>query len=94
MKTIATVYQRPLFTRGGAWLRDTPVEVTAEVEQFGDLLLVLWTPETMAALAELRFDGEELVGAQEAIEEAHHQAEREACRVASVKQRMGATEAA
>jgi hypothetical protein len=87
---VTAQYARPTYCRfSGCWLADKPVTVSADVEQFGDELLVIWTDETLAKLAELGFSVDELVGAQEAIEAAFGEHEREQCRLASVKQRAG-----
>lgn len=90
MKTIAATYLRPVYDDySSAWLNDVPVTVTAEVEQFGDDLLVIWTSACLTELGRREFTGEELVGAQEAIEEAWWASEREACRAQYVRQRLG-----
>lgn len=89
MRTVNTTYALPVHTPGGGWLRDELVEITAECEQFGDDVLVIWTDETLAKLASLDLDGEELVGCDEAATEAFWASEQEACRVASVRQRLG-----
>jgi hypothetical protein len=88
VKLVSATYNRPILCRfSGSWLYDKPVSVTAECEQFGDEVLVIWTLETLEALASLDFSGDELVGATEAVERAFFESEREECRVASVRQR-------
>lgn len=94
VKTITAIYRRPQYTMGGAWLFDRQVEVDAECEQLGDDVVVIYTDETLAKLAELNFDGEELLGVEECLAEAFWASEREACRLASIKQRAGAEVAA
>ena len=73
----------------GCWMGETSIAITAECEQFGDELLVIWTDECLARLAALDLDAEELVGCTEAIEEAFFAAEREQCRVSKVRQQTG-----
>ncbi len=94
MKRVAATYQRPIYSAGGAWLRDEPVELVAECQQFVDDALIIWTDETRAELVALGLDAEELVGCQEAVEEAFWESEREECRLAAVRQRTGAEVAA
>ncbi len=94
MYTIAATYNRPVYNTGGVWLYDTQIELTAECEQVIDEIVVIWTDETREKLADLGLDGEELVGCNEAITEAFWESEREECRLASVRQRLGAEEAA
>lgn len=88
MRTVKATYQRPVYSHGGSWLRDEPVELEAECEQFGDEVLTVWTDACLATLAVADLDMEELVGATEAIEEAFFAAEREAGRLDYLAQRM------
>lgn len=92
MKTIKTSYVR-IIERLGCYLGESPVELTAECEQLGDKVLVIWTDETLARIVALDLDDEERDGCEEAIEEAFFQHEQEQCRLASVRQRLGAEKA-
>lgn len=87
MRLVRTGYARCLPDGG-----DVSVELVAEVAQDGggscdSELLVIWTDETLAKLADLEFGMEELVGAQEAIEAAYWESEREECRHSNLRQR-------
>jgi hypothetical protein len=91
---IATTYPRPIYGFGGCWLRDEPVTIAADVIQDGGVghtseLCIVWTDETLARLAALELDAEELIGCEEAIEQAWWDAEAEQCRLANVRQRLG-----
>ncbi len=88
MKTITTAYLRQSESNG-CWMGETAISITAECEQFGDELLVVWTDETLAELAALDLDGDELIGCTEAIESAFWASEEEQCRLANVRQRTG-----
>lgn len=94
MKLIKTTYMRQLIGPGGCWLGEEPVELSAECEQFGDEVLVIWTDETLALLLSLDLDCEELVGCDECMTEAFWRAEEEACRVYKIQQQLGKVEAA
>ncbi len=78
--------------------RGEPLSIAATVIQdagthcLSETCLV-WTPETDALFAALELDAEELLGCENAIEDAHWSAEREACRLSSVRQRQEATAA-
>jgi hypothetical protein len=87
MKTVSCVYLRQLGTT--CWLGEQPIELTAECEQMADDVLVIWTDETLAKLAALDLDGDELVGCDEVMREAFWASEREECRLANVRQRTG-----
>lgn len=93
MKLIRATYLRQLEGHG-CWLGEEPVELSAECEQFGDTVLVVWTDETLAKLAALDLDGDELLGCTEAIEEAFYLAEQSACRDSIVRQRTEVSTAA
>jgi hypothetical protein len=72
-----------------------PLAISAYViqdggEGFTSETCLVWTDETLALIAALKLDCEELVGCEEAIEDAFFAAEREHCRVAYVKQRTEA----
>ncbi len=91
MNRITTTYQRVHADTG--LNRGEPLTVSADVLQdsgFGFLseTLVIWTDETLALFAALELDAEELLGCEEAIENEFWEGEREACRVASVRQRQ------
>lgn len=89
MKLIRTNYRRPILTAGGSWLRDELVEISAECEQAGDDVIVIWTDETLARLAELDLTGDELLGCDEAVTEAFWAAGDEEIRLARVAQQTG-----
>lgn len=86
------VYMRQL-TGHGCWLGEEPVELEFTAEQSGDDVTIDFTDETKLRLYALRITEDEIVGCDEAATEAYWQSEREACRLASVRQRA-ATEAA
>lgn len=87
---IHTTYNKQLFSAfSGAWLGETPVEISADVTQNGDAIKVDFTKECREAMALAGFDEAELDGAQEASEEAFHLAEREDCRQVRVAQQTG-----
>lgn len=92
--TVTATYQRPVYNVAGAWIRDEPVELVAEVlqdsgEYCSSELFVVWTDETLAKLAAIDFSVDELIGAQEAAEEAYWANEAEECRVLKVRQQLG-----
>lgn len=93
MARITATYMRQL-TGHGIWLGEEPVSLEADCEQAGDLVLVAFTEETLAMLAELGLDTEELVGCEEAVEEAFWQHEMEQARLSYLRQRLGKVEAA
>ena len=87
------------YTRCLADGSDQRLALVAHVEQDSgesctSELALVWHDATLADFARLEFDAEELVGAVECIEERFWSLEREACRVANVRQRMGAGAAA
>lgn len=92
-RLITATYRRQVYDAvSGAWLNEVPVEISAEVIQDGghgcsSELCVIWTDSTLETFQAGDFDIEELIGAQEAIEEAWFVAERAACAESSVKQR-------
>lgn len=88
MITIRTTYMRQL-EGYGCWLGEEPVEISAECEQFGDQVLVIWTQETLDRLAALDLDGDELLGCTEAMEDAFFESEREECRKSLIRQQRG-----
>lgn len=88
MKNITTTYLR-IIERFGAYLGETPIEISADCESFNDEVLVIWTDETLARLAALDLDAEELIGCEEAATEAFWASEEEQCRLVKVRQRLG-----
>jgi hypothetical protein len=91
--TTRATYLRQL-EGNGIWLGEEPIGLEAECFQdsgldFGSEVLVIWTDETLAKLASLDLNAEELVGATEAMTEAFWSAEREACALSKVQQRLG-----
>jgi hypothetical protein len=64
--------------------------VTQDAGCCGSELCVVWHESTMADMARLGFDGEEYVGAVEAIEARFWELEERACARESVKQRTEA----
>ncbi len=85
---ITATYQKQIYAAlSGAWLDQTPIEISAECEQHGDTVTVVWTDETLATIADHGLDAEEVVGCQEAVEQAFFEGEREQCRLANVRQR-------
>lgn len=93
MRTITAIYKRDVELTNGNVAHDT-IELEAECEQFGDAVCIVWTDACLATIAAAGLDGEELVGCDECMTEAFFESEREACRVASVRQRVGAERAA
>ena len=90
MNLISAVYQKQFYSaHSGAWLDELAIQIAAEVEQFGDSLLVIWTDECSATLEAAGLDCDELIGAQEEIESAFWAAEREECRLSKVRQQNG-----
>lgn len=87
MKLVKATYMRQLIGPGGCWLGERPVELSAECEQFGDDVLVVWTDACLVALVATDLNADELVGCQEAMESAFWASEWEECRIASVRQR-------
>lgn len=68
---------------------DRDITITAECEQFGDELLVIWTPESLATFHALGLSCDELVGCVEAIESAWYEAADEDCRQVRSAQARG-----
>lgn len=92
MITRAT-YVRQIEHVGGG-ISERAIELSAEVFQdggagFASELLVIWTDETLAAVAVADLDMSELEGCQEAIEEAFWSSERAECRKSYVRQQTG-----
>lgn len=68
--------------------RDRDITITAEVEQHGDELTVIWTSGALDLFRALRFNCDELIGCVEAVESAFYDAADEDCRqVRSAQQR-------
>ncbi len=88
-KLIKATYQLQVYGCG-VWLGQEPIEIEALCEQNGDLVKVEFTADSEALIDAFALDRE---GCEEAAEEAFWESERESCRMASVKQRLG-TEAA
>lgn len=94
-RLVATTYEVTRCARVDTGFGWTDGEVTREVlllahvEQCGDDVTVVWTDESRAEMAQLGFDGDEYVGAVEAVEGAFEEEEREACRVSYLAQRQG-----
>lgn len=89
MSAIKATYRRQL-EANGIWLGQEPIELEAHCEQMGDIVIVAFTAETLELLASLDLTVAQLEGCDEAVEEAFFQAEREACRVSSLRQRTEA----
>lgn len=87
-------YQRQVVDAiGGWWSHGEPLELEFDAVQLGDEVTIAYTLETLERLAVLGLTTEELIGCDEAAEEAFWESEREACRLANTRQR-NATEAA
>lgn len=67
-----------------------PLALVAHCEQSGDDVLVKWHDATLADMARLEFSDAERIGAGECIEQRFFENEREACRLAYVRQRVAA----
>lgn len=85
MTAVKATYARQL-TNGFCWLGEHGIPLEADVVQFGDTLTVVFTEESLKAMAD--FDIDELQGAEEAIERAFWESEQAECaRVRSAQQR-------